>query len=164
MANKYSSVKNNMGFTLVETLITIGILSIMLGIAVFSISKILPGYRLKRAAQDLYSNMQSAKMEAVRTNIEYAIEFDEADNSYNLNGIKVVSLAEYGSGVRIGKPDGTEAIGYADNNPPDTLIFTSRGLARQNNFEEWVYIKNNKNKCLKVGTSLTGFIKMQRAD
>ena len=163
MLPEYCSRNGNNGFTLMETIVTVGILSVLLAIAVPSITSFLPGYRLKSAAQDLYSNMQSAKMEAVKSNSKCSIVFDAANNLYTFDG-RDISLTEYGSGVAFGSCDGSPAIGYSNNNPVNTLIFTSNGMAQQVDTEEWVYIKNNKDKCYKVGTTYTGFIKLDRAN
>ena len=153
---------NKKGFTLLETMVTVGILAILLAIAIPGISTFLPSYRLKRAVQDLYSNMQSAKMEAVRTNSDFTIEFDAPHNLYKLNGTKNVSLNEYGSGITFG--GGSPVIGYADNTPANSVTFTSRGIAKQADSKEWVYIKNDKDKCFKVGTSIAGLIKLEKVN
>ena len=163
MHPEYCSRNGNNGFTLLETLVTLGILAVLLAITVPSVSSFLPGYRLKSAAQDLYSNMQSAKMEAVRRNADCTIIFDVANNLYTFDG-RDISLTEYGSGVAFGSCDGSPAIGYSNNTPANTMIFTSNGMARQVDSEEWVYLKNNKDKCYKVGTTFTGFIKIDRAN
>ena len=135
---------NNKGFTLLETIVAMSILVILLAIAVPGFSTFLPNYRLKRAVQDLYSNMQSAKMEAVRSNSDYTIEFDKDHNLYKLNGTRNISLSQYGSGVTFG--GGSPVIGYDDNTPANWVIFTSRGMTKQAESKEWVYIKNDKNK------------------
>ena len=153
---------NNKGFTLLETMVTVGILAVLLAIAIPGISTFLPSYRLKRAVQDLYSNMQSAKMEAVRTNSDFTIEFDATHNLYKLNGTRDVSLNEYGSGVTFG--GGSPVIGYSDNTPANSVTFTSRGIAKQADSKEWVYIKNDKDKCFKVGTSIAGLIKLEKVN
>ncbi len=163
MCPEYCFPKRNNGFTLLETIVTVCILAILSAIVVPSISSFLPGYRLKSAAQDMYSNMQSAKIKAVKRNSNCTIVFDVANNLYTFDG-RDISLTEYGSGVSFGSCDGSSAIGYDDNNPANTLIFTSHGMARQADSEEWVYIKNNKDKCFKVGTTYTGFIKLENAN
>ncbi|MCD6321460.1 MAG: GspH/FimT family pseudopilin [Clostridiales bacterium] len=63
------------GFTLIELMIAIGIISIMTAIAVPAVMNWLPNYRLKAAARDLYSNMQKAKLEAVKRNTNVIIIF-----------------------------------------------------------------------------------------
>lgn len=68
-------MKNSNGFTLIEVLIAIGIIGLLSAIAIPAINSWLPNYRLKSAARDLYSNMQKAKSEAVKTNTTVTMAF-----------------------------------------------------------------------------------------
>jgi prepilin-type N-terminal cleavage/methylation domain-containing protein len=70
------------GFSLVELLVAMVILSVMVTIAIPVFGRWLPDYRLRRASRDLYSNMQLAKMGAVRNNTNWAIVFDVGGNRY----------------------------------------------------------------------------------
>jgi len=65
------------GFTLVELMVAIAILLILAGVAIPAFSVWLPNYKLKGAATDLYSNFQTAKMGAVRSNSTWALVFDD---------------------------------------------------------------------------------------
>jgi len=68
--------KRELGFTMIELVIAVAIIAIMAAIAIPGFSTWLPNYRLKSAARDLYSNMQLAKIGAVRNNANWAIVFD----------------------------------------------------------------------------------------
>jgi prepilin-type N-terminal cleavage/methylation domain-containing protein len=70
------------GFSLVELLVAMVMLSVMITIAIPVFGRWLPDYRLRRASRDLYSNMQLAKMGAVRSNANWAIVFDVGGNRY----------------------------------------------------------------------------------
>ena len=72
------------GFTLVELMGILVVMGILASVAIPGFSRWMPGYRLKGAARDLYSDMQLAKMEAARNNAECALIFDQANNSYQL--------------------------------------------------------------------------------
>ncbi|MEN8211745.1 MAG: GspH/FimT family pseudopilin [Thermodesulfobacteriota bacterium] len=65
----------NSGFTLIELIIVIGMISILSAIAIPSTMKWLPNYRLKAEARNLYSNMQKAKLEAVKRKQDVLISF-----------------------------------------------------------------------------------------
>ena len=83
-------MRKQSGFTLVELLIVIGMIIFILLITIPGIMGWLPNYRLRSAAQDLMSNFQKAKLEAVKRNINAAITFSptgytvfvDVDNNY----------------------------------------------------------------------------------
>ncbi|SHO45696.1 Type IV pilin N-term methylation site GFxxxE [Desulfopila aestuarii DSM 18488] len=63
------------GFTLLELMIVIAIIGVLSAIAFAGLSKWLPNYRLKSAAQELYSSLNRAKAMAVKENRNVGIEF-----------------------------------------------------------------------------------------
>jgi len=72
------------GFTLIELLVTFVILGILTAIAIPGFARWLPNYRLKSAARDVYSNMQLARMGAIKANADWAIVFNAGSNSYRV--------------------------------------------------------------------------------
>jgi type IV fimbrial biogenesis protein FimT len=63
------------GFTLTEVMIVTGVIALMAAIAIPNIISWLPDIRLKAAARGLYSNLQKAKLEAVKSNTTVSFSF-----------------------------------------------------------------------------------------
>ncbi|MDY6970883.1 MAG: GspH/FimT family pseudopilin [Thermodesulfobacteriota bacterium] len=70
------------GFSLVELMIAVAILGILVAVGVPAFIDWLPDYRLKRAANDLYSTLQQARLEAVRFNSSCVVYFDTVAQTY----------------------------------------------------------------------------------
>ena len=70
------------GFTLTELMITVAVLAILTAFAIPAVVDWLPDYRLKRAANDLYSTFQQARLEAVRSNSTCAVYFNTVAQTY----------------------------------------------------------------------------------
>ena len=89
------------GFTLVELLIVIGMIALISLIAIPNVIGMLPDYRLRSAAHDLFSNFQKAKLEAVKRNINTAVCFSaggytvfvDADDDFVQDGGEDVVVA-----------------------------------------------------------------------
>jgi len=74
-------MENEDGFTLVELLIIIGIISILTTIGIMSSRESMIEFRLNGAARQLYSDMQYARLNAVKGGKEWLVDFN-ADGSY----------------------------------------------------------------------------------
>src|SRR4030042_6820378 len=83
---KGGAMKREHGFTMLELLITIVILCILMGLAIPGFSSWLPKYRLRGAVRDIYSNLQYAKMVAVKDRARCGVLFDVANNQYRVVG------------------------------------------------------------------------------
>ncbi|MBW2555034.1 MAG: prepilin-type N-terminal cleavage/methylation domain-containing protein [Deltaproteobacteria bacterium] len=64
------------GFTLIELMITIAIISIIAGIGGVAFNKELPHYRLRGDTRTVASSLIMTRMKATSTGLQYAIEFD----------------------------------------------------------------------------------------
>lgn len=73
--NRRNSRRSVAGFTLVEVIVVIAIFGILAAIGFPTLMKWVPNYRLKAAAQEMYGNLQKAKMDAIKTNSKVTIKF-----------------------------------------------------------------------------------------
>jgi len=180
------TMRRQEAFTLIELLIVLVVLAAMAAIAIPGFSRWLPNYRLKSAANDIFSEMQSAKMEAIKNNSEWAIVFNAGTGTYQVesggadgdystagdnNVEKTVTLSQYQSGMGYGPGNATtnatqgggalpgDNISFAGN----TVVFNSRGMI--NSFAGgYVYIQNSANKAYAVGALGSGVIRMKKWD
>jgi len=178
-------MKREQGFTLLELMITIIILSVLLGLAIPGFSSWLPNYRLRGAARDLYSNLQLAKAGAIKDRVEWAVRFTGPNsyevwssrdpdsptqntgwNSFSASDdtlVKTVSLSDYGSGVAFGagssSPPAVAGAVTADSANP--IFFNSRRFPTSN-VAVFAYMTNNRNTAYAVGTLASGAVVLKR--
>lgn len=77
-------MRKDSGFTILELIITVAIVGVLAAVAVPNYLEWLPDSRLKEAARNIYSDMQYAKLNAVKEHKEWAIVFDPANNKYHV--------------------------------------------------------------------------------
>ena len=146
-------MRKRSGFTIIELIIVIAILGILTAVGVPNFLSWLPKYRLKSAARDLYSNMQLAKMAAIKANGNCSVTYSSNPDQYTVSLLnKTVVLGDYGSGVNFDGPNNeTFAV--------TTITFNSRGTSNQG----YAYLSNSGNTAYyKVGPLVSGVIKLQK--
>lgn len=169
-------MRKNAGFSLMELMTVIGILSILSAIAI-------PGYlgwrdnaRLGSAAQDVYSIFQKAKIEAARRNVIVAITFAAniatvyVDSNGNFaqdggeNGINSIDLSDY-PGINLDASEGGgDGITFA--NPDDTIAFAPNGFPLDNTgslTSGTVFLINRKGAKASIRISPAGNVGINRA-
>jgi len=178
----------NNGFTLLESMIVICIFGILMAIAIPSFSVMLPNYRLKSAAQDMYSNLQLAKMTAIKENSYVSVTFNTSTSPLQIGGIEYDYIVfrdknhnlEYDSGDTIitskrwidykgvsfdtSKSDG-DGVDFPDNDQSrGSIAFRSNGMPVNNAGgvgSGAVYLINSKGRASEVDLSIAGNIKIQ---
>lgn len=175
-----NNVKAN-GFTLMELMVVIAIISILATGTGFAIFKKMPDYHLLQAANALLLDFQVAKSNAVLHQEKTRILFNLNTNSYQilrlgsdeaLGGagtakdtlVKQVILSNYGSGVVFGRgiaPEMTSSqdiVTYTNN----WATFSMNGSADELGY---VYLTHaNRDRCYAVGTaSNAGIVRIFRA-
>ncbi|MDD5207578.1 MAG: GspH/FimT family pseudopilin [Desulfobacterales bacterium] len=151
---------NSSGFTFTELIVVIAVIAILSAITVSVFSRWLPQYRLKQAARDLYSTMQSVKMAAIKTNQSADIDFSTAPShqyQYSISGVtKTVLLSEYGSGVKFQDEGG--ALTFTAS----PITFDGRGFGQNVGN---VYLSNESNTDYYLVTlSTAGAVSLQKWD
>lgn len=175
MGGSLRTRKDDAGFTLLQLIIIVGILGILASIAIPQYSEWMPKYRLKSAAMDIYSNMQLARLMAIKSNKSYRLIFFVTAG----NGTYIVRRPDGTIEKRIDfrdyDPSGT--IGYGGGNaiksatksgsplPDDgisfnynTATFNSRGTGSSG----YVYIENSRGTAYAIGTLSSGVIVLKK--
>jgi type IV fimbrial biogenesis protein FimT len=178
--------RNGPGFTLTELGIVMALLTTLLAIAIPNYIQHVPTLQLRRAARELYGNMQLAKSSAIRDNNAHRIIFNltpgqegysiwtegpnqQWDNQSNDDVCeRVIRLADYGEGIGFGKGAAKFAATTSKGKIPED------GISYQDNeirfhplgtvgIYGYIYLRNNKGENYAVGTPLlAGIIVMKK--
>jgi Tfp pilus assembly protein FimT len=162
---------------MLQLLITGAIIGVLAAAAIPGFSVWYPNYRLRSAARAIFSDLQLAKLQAVRANNEYGVVFDPGAGRYQVvsGGVdqdygtmddvveKTVVLAdEYGGDVVFGHGHATSPIGSGFGDEvtltANRATFNPRGLGKSG----YVYIANRKGRSIVIGTRWTGMIVMKK--
>lgn len=188
---KYRShliMRKQSGFTVMELLIVVAIIAVLAGMAYASGIEWVPRHRLKSAVNDLFSNMQRARMAAIKERRDWAIVFDVSSSSspgryfvcsdagpgntwdggaaMGGNDIveRTVDLGKYGSGVDFGHGNASTAKGGGfDDNVTfggNTVVFNATGFI--NPPSGYIYLENKNDEVYCIGGLSSGVIRTFR--
>lgn len=175
--NNGPMTRKQSGFTLVELMIAVAIVGILAGISVQSTIQALPMLRLKRAARVLMGQMQQARLNAIKENRSWQINFTDnagtANDTYQVISLgsdgligtaddaaePPVNLASYGSGVTYGAGNATNTWNNGAINQRASVTFNTRGICTPGT----TYITNQDNTVsYAITTSIAGSISLRR--
>jgi general secretion pathway protein H len=91
------------GFTLLELLVVLAILGVLLATVPAGLGAALPGMRLHAAAEMLVTDLQAARLQAIRGRHETAIELEPDRPGYRIAASK--RELPSGSAIRLQAPD-----------------------------------------------------------
>ena len=184
----FAGLQSNTAFTLVEIMVVIGILSILSAVALPGMFN--PEYKLKKAARELMGDMQKTRSMAIKTNTQWGIWFDTANDRYLIfsspgtdgawSGIdtdgsqpteKEVTFSGYAAGVQYGHGAATKTVTGSTSFPingttfsGEVLTFNPKGLcspALTGYGNRYVYIAYN-DMTYALGTGSTGVVRIYR--
>ena len=152
-------MRKQSGVTLVELMVVVAILGISAAILTPNFLSWLPKHRLKGAARDLYSNMQLAKMAAIKNSNTSQITYNSAGYTITVNAT-----------ANDGTPTSTsQTVNLSDEwgndvqfNPiPGALTFDSRGTVPGG--PSWAVLSNaNGSIRYQVGALFSGVIQLSK--
>jgi prepilin-type N-terminal cleavage/methylation domain-containing protein len=82
MPGRKTSFRDKPGFTVLELIVTLGILGTLFAIAIPSFQSWLPTLRLTAAARQVAMELQQARMKAVNQNTTFQVQFDAGSYAF----------------------------------------------------------------------------------
>ncbi|WP_051553545.1 GspH/FimT family pseudopilin [Desulfobulbus elongatus] len=162
------------GFTLVELMTVIAILSVLAAVAYPLINASLPKYRLRAAARELVIDFKRAKVEAIKRNRNVLIQFtpvaapavggsytlcaDDNGNNACDAGETIISQVAMPKGVRLREPDGGSAEG--NKFPNNTAGYNGRGLPWNNQLGSIIMTTADTSRWYRISLSMSGAVNM----
>ena len=158
------------GFTLLELIIVIAIISIFIGVSYSRISAVFPYYRLRDEARELAINFKKAKIEAVKRNRDVVILFVDAvagvqNGSYRIfvnmdRDVLVPHTIGAGDILLVNQLIHTN-VQLVSNFSNDQAGYDSRGLPIQLANQDVVLSTNDGSRSLTLTVSQVGNVRLR---
>ena len=140
------------GFTLIEVMIVVGIISIVSAVALYGWRGYQDNANLKTAAAEVMSDIASCKKRSVSDGINYCIQFTDGTPNYTINATscgaptqtQAKNITSLGSGLTISNT----------NFNSDQVIFQPRGTLSSNAGR--IILTNSKNSTATITINITG--------
>lgn len=179
MKKMHMKKSGNNGFTLVEVMVVIVIIGILAAVVIPNFVQTLPLRKVKKAARDLTSYMQNARLQAIKRNTNVRINFTFSPDTYQGELIgpdstwdtaddfdlsAPVNLADYGHGVAFGFGSATQdwatpAVALNAGSHQAVLEYNNQGMVATTGSN---YLDNRDNTiCFAITTSLVGGKKLR---
>ncbi|MDD3951718.1 MAG: GspH/FimT family pseudopilin [Desulfobacterales bacterium] len=161
-------IKGNSGFTLVELIVVLAVIGIGSTLAMFSIHRMLPDLRLKAAARDLQSDLNQARLRAIRENSYVSVRFDTGGNEYvvfiddGAGGITDGDMVLNGSETAlktVAMPKGVTMYAASFSGGVPRTRFDGRGIP--NGLGGHVYMRNTGNNYRGISMTTIGKVTIQ---
>jgi type IV fimbrial biogenesis protein FimT len=162
------------GFSILDIMVALAVFTVLAAISTPNLKNWMRVYRLKSAAMDLYSNIQMAKMNAVKENRQWKLRFNSG-GFYDVIRCLTVTCENGNINVDYQIPRNVQfSIAYSNEvqfkNPTSTTVFeqnplilNANGLANFDGFG-FVYISNKQNSSYyRIGLlSVAGSVRIQK--
>lgn len=144
----------------------IAIISITCTAAVYMAVDYMPTYRLRSAAWQLMAHLRTAQLRASNTSVEYRVNFNIANQSYQIergnrfSGSNLWVPEDPDNPTRLGPPNLTLPNNITFSmQPAGPVVFRTNGTNRDDNKID-ITLKNEKDKTHLVSISQTGRVKV----
>ncbi len=115
------------GFSLIEILVTLALISVLAAIGMFYVGDMMTNYRVRGAARQLFSDMQMTRLKAIREGKVHTVEF-VTSTTYC---IKRQAGAAWDAGCDVGAEDTLDVISKTVDLSRDYLGVTASAVCRE---------------------------------